>query len=131
MKDMPPGPVSKTEPGGMIFHYCVIGIFCRLFPLVWAAGGGKQRPFTANVCCRAFPAAAIPGLFCPLALLAFPSGRAIISNRFAVYRWASGIYARCRERDLYAGRMILPPVSASSIRWAHHPAMRETANSGV
>ena len=44
---------------------------------------------------------------------------------------SSGTYFWSTGKARYAGRIIRPPVVSSSMRWAHQPAMRLTANMGV
>ena len=50
---------------------------------------------------------------------------------FFLHLSSSGTYFWSTGKARYAGRIIRPPVVSSSMRWAHQPAMRLTANMGV
>ncbi len=68
------------------------------------------------------------GMSARLPALRLPAGS---RQRFRYPRSESGAYSTRFCTHLYDGRMILPALSSSSMRWAHQPAIRLTAKMGV
>ena len=109
-------------------------------PSSWCAEG-RERRGEAPVSLAFFPALRaykVKGKVvgrCPTPCKPFEKG--LTENFMLALPWffphlsSSGTYFWSTGKARYAGRIIRPPVVSSSMRWAHQPAMRLTANMGV
>ena len=96
----------------------------------------RTRPWGAGLTCRFGRRRAFAtGKLRPTPCKPFEKG--LTENFMLALPWfflhlsSSGTYFWSTGKARYAGRIIRPPVVSSSMRWAHQPAMRLTANMGV